>query len=124
MALLHSTAAFAHVIGGHTNKTLRSQTAALWKADYTTAQASYDRRRLRLKGFIERVEGTNTYRVTAHGLLIAAFITQLARVVIPALTDLATLARPRPPLGRPLTTAWQTYERELTLLLRTTRLAA
>ena len=54
MALLGSIAAFAHVIGGLTNKSLRTQMAALWQPDYTAAQASYDLRRLRLKGFIER----------------------------------------------------------------------
>jgi hypothetical protein len=125
MALLGSIAAFAHVIGGLTNRSLRAQMAVLWQPDYTSAQASYDLRRLRLKGFIERIEGTNTYRITAHGLRIAAFFTQLAaRVVVPALTDLAALARPHPPAGRPLTAAWRAYERELDLLLRNTRLVA
>jgi hypothetical protein len=125
MALLGSIATFTHVIGGLTNKALRAQMAVLWQPGYTSGQGSYDLRRLRLKGFIERVEGTNTYRVTAHGLRIAAFFTQLAaRVVIPAMTDLAALARPRPPAPRPLTAAWRTYERELNLLLRTARLAA
>lgn len=125
MALLGSIAAFAHVIGGLTNKSLRAQMTALWQPDYTPAQASYDLRRLRLKGFIERIDGTNTYRVTDHGLRIAAFFTQLAaRIVVPALTDLAALARPHPPAPRPLTTAWRTYERELHALLRETRLAA
>jgi hypothetical protein len=125
MALLSSVAAFAHVIGGLTNKSLRAQMAALWQPDYTSAQASYDLRRLRLKGFTERIEGTNTYRITAHGQRIATFFTHLAaRVVVPALSDLAALARPRPPAARPLTNAWRAYERELNLLLRTTRLVA
>ena len=62
---------------------------------YSSAQATYDLRRLRLKGFIERVPGTNTYRVTSHGLRIATFFTRLAtRVVVPALTDLAELPVP------------------------------
>lgn len=125
MALLGSIAAFAHVIGGLTNPSLRAQMAVHWQPGYTSAQASYDLRRLRLKGFIERIDGTHTYRVTAHGLRIAAFFTQLAvRVVAPTLTDLAALARPRPPASRPVTTAWRNYERELDQLLRTTRLAA
>ena len=125
MALLGSVAAFAHVIGGLTNNSLRNQMAALWQPDYTSAQATYDLRRLRLKGLIERIKGTNTYRVTAPGLRTAAFLTQLAaRVVIPALTELAALARPRPPAPRPLTAAWRTYERELTTMLRATRLVA
>jgi hypothetical protein len=125
MALLGSVAAFAHVIGGLTNKSLRSHMTTLWQPGYTSAQASYDLRRLRLKGFIERIDRTNTYRVTAHGRRIATFFTQLAsRVVVPALTDLATIARPHPPAPRPLTIAWRSYERELTRLLRTTPLAA
>jgi hypothetical protein len=125
MALLGSIAAFANVIGGLTNKALRAQMGAHWQPDYTSAQASYDLRRLRLKGFIERMEGTNTYRVTDHGLRIAAFFTQLAaRVVVPALTDLADLTRPRAPVIRPLAAAWRAYEHELNLLLRTTRLVA
>jgi hypothetical protein len=125
MALLASIAAFSHVIGGLTNKGLPSHMAVHWQPDYSPAQATYDLRRLRLKGFIERIEGTPTYRVTARGLRIAAFFTQLAApVVVPALTDLATLSRPRPPAPRPLTNAWRTYERELTNHLRTARLVA
>jgi hypothetical protein len=125
MALLGSIAAFAHVMGGLTNRSLRAQMAVLFQGDYGSAQATYDLRRLRLKGFIERIEGTNTYRVTRHGLRIATFFTQLdARVVVPALTDLAALARPRPSVPRTLATAWRAYEHELNLLLRTTRLVA
>ena len=125
MALLGSIAAFAHVIGGLTNKSLRAQMAVHWRAQYSSAQASYDLRRLRLKGLVERVEGSNTYRVTSHGLRVSAFFTQLAtRVIVPVLTDLAELARPSPPAPRPLTVAWRTYERELDLVVRTARLAA
>jgi hypothetical protein len=125
MALLASIAAFAHVIGGLTNRSLRTQMEVLWRPGYTSAQASYDLRRLRLKGFVERIEGTNTYRATPHGLRIAAFFTQLAaRVVVPTLTELAGLGRPRPPAPRPLTVAWRSYERELGRLLRTARLVA
>lgn len=124
-ALLASVASFSHVIGGLTNKGLRAQMATLWNPDYSPAQATYDLRRLRLKGFIERIPHTNTYRATDHGLRIAAFFTRLAaRVVIPALTDLAALSRPRPPAPRPLTAAWTAYEHQLTNILRTTGLAA
>jgi hypothetical protein len=99
--------------------------AALWQPAYSSAQATYDLRRLRLKGFIERVPGTNTYRVTSHGVRIATFFTHLAaRVVVPALTDLAQLARPQPPAPRPLTTAWRSYERELVSLIKCGQLAA
>ena len=116
MSLLGSIAAFAHVIGGLTNKSLRTQMSAHWRTDYSSAQASYDLRRLRLKGLIERVEGSNTYRVTPHGLRVSAFFTQLAtRVIVPALTDLADLARPSPPASRTLVAAWRTTNANSTL---------
>jgi len=118
-ALLASVAAFAHVIGGLTNRTLRQQMAVLWSPDYSIGQASYDLRRLRLKGFIERVEHTNTYRVTPHGHRMAAFLTKLAaRVVIPALTELDDLLRPPQTTPRPVRDAWHAYERTLDTLVR------
>jgi hypothetical protein len=56
---------------------------------------------------------------------MATFFTHLAsRVVVPALTDLAQLARPQPPAPRPLTAAWRTYERELVSLTKCGQLAA
>ena len=124
MALLASVAAFAHVIGGLTNRTLRQHMAMLWSPDYTQGQASYDLRRLRLKGFIARVEHTNTYRVTAHGRRMATFFTKLAtRVVIPALTELDALLRPPKATPRPVRDAWRAYEHTLDALVRK-RLAA
>jgi hypothetical protein len=124
-ALLASIAAFAHVISGLTNKSLRAQMAQLWQPGYTPAQATYDLRRLRLKGFIHRIPGTHTYTLTERGLRLAAFFTQLAaRVIVPALTELAALGQPRPPANRPLATAWRTYEQQLHQLIHTSRLTA
>ena len=118
-------AAFAHVFGGLTNKALRAQMAALWHAGYSSAQATYDLRRLRLKSFIDRTPGTHTYRATPEGLRTATFFTHLAsRVVVPALTDLAQLARPKPPVPRPLAAAWRSYEKELDSLVKSAHLAA
>jgi hypothetical protein len=115
MVLLASIAAFAHVIGGLTNRSLRQHMAALYDSGYTPARATYDLRRLRLKGLIQRVHGTHTYRVTARGRATATFLTKLAtRVIIPTLTDLAD---PQPPAPRPLTIAWRAYEHQLDKLL-------
>jgi hypothetical protein len=125
MALLGSIAAFAHVIGGLTNKSLRAQMRAHWRADYSAAQATYDLRRLRLKGLIARIAGSNTYRVTLQGLRISAFFTTLAvRVIIPTLTDLAELDRPSASSPRPMVLAWRSYERELEKEVCAARLAA
>jgi len=122
MALLASAAAFAHIIGGLTNKGLWACMAALFQPGYRPAQATYDLRRLRLKGFICRPPGTNTYGVTPEGLRIATFFTHLGtRVVVPTLTDLAQLARPRPPR---LAAAWRDYERELISFVKCGQLAA
>jgi hypothetical protein len=97
----------------------------LYAETYTARQASYDLARLRRKGFLDRVPGTRTYRITPAGRRTAAFFTALtARVVVPALTDLAGQPRPRAPAPRALTTAWRAYERELQHLIDTAGLAA
>jgi hypothetical protein len=125
MALLGSIGAFSHIIGGLTNGSLRAQMAEHWRPDYSSAQATYDLRRLRLKGLIERTEASHTYRVTRRGLRISAFFTALAvRVIVPVLTNLAELERTSSRAPRPLALAWRTYERELDKEVRTARLAA
>jgi hypothetical protein len=71
----------------------------------------------------QRIDGTNTYRVTTHGP--AHLFTQVAaRVVVPAPTQLAAPARPHRSAPPPLAAAWRSNERELKLLLRRTRLVA
>jgi hypothetical protein len=49
-----------HAVAGFTNKSLRSLVAGLLGADYTSAQMTYDLRRLRLHGLITRLPGTHT----------------------------------------------------------------
>jgi len=57
-----------HVVTGFTNKSLRGLVAGLLDAAYTSNQMSYDLRRLRVHGLIERVPHTNTYILTPEGL--------------------------------------------------------
>jgi hypothetical protein len=57
------TGALCHVVHaatGFTNHSLRGLVAGLLGHDYTTSQMTYDLRRLRLHGLIERVPHTNT----------------------------------------------------------------
>jgi hypothetical protein len=55
MALMVALAQWAHLPGGLTSKTLRQAVAALLGvADYSSAQVSYDLRRRRLTGLLER----------------------------------------------------------------------
>jgi hypothetical protein len=125
MALLAAVCSFSHVAGGITNAGLCRLMGGLWDEGYTPRQATYDLTRLRRKGFIVRVEGTQTYRLTARGRRIASFLTKLAaRVVVPALTELEVAVRPRPPAPRPLVSAWRAYEREVEALITASGLAA
>ena len=104
MALLAATASFEHVIGGLTNAGMCKLMTGLYDPDYNPCRATYDLRRLRRKGFIERIQGTHTYRITAYGPTTAIFLTKLnARAVVPALTDLEAPSTPLPPQPRPLT---------------------
>jgi hypothetical protein len=119
MALLASIASFEHVTAGLTNRGLRQHMADLYEPNYNPRQATYDLRRLRLKGFIERVAGTHTYRITARGRAIATFFTRLAaRVVVPMLSDLDNMPRPPQAAPHPLITAWRAYDSELRKLTK------
>jgi len=86
MALAGALCSLVPAVTGITNKSLRGLVAGLFGTDYGTNQMSYDLRRLRLHGIIERIPGTNTYRVTDDGIRIAVFYTKVrARVLGPLL---------------------------------------
>jgi hypothetical protein len=124
-ALFASIASFEHVTRGLTNAGLRQHMADLYDPSYTSRQATYDLRRLRLKGLIERVPGTHTYQVTARGRAIATFLTRLAaRLVVPVLTDLDRVPRPSRQASPPVITAWRAYDRELRKVIKDLAAAA
>ena len=65
MALTGALCASMHAVTGFTNKSLRGLVAGLLDdSDYTTNQMTYDLRRLRLHGLIDRIPRTNTYTLT------------------------------------------------------------
>ena len=50
---------------------------------------TYDLRRLRLHGLIQRIPGTHRYQITARGLRVALFFTRThARLLRPKLADI------------------------------------
>ena len=123
-ALLEALCSVEHLFDGLTNATLRTQVSALLGVDYRANQATYDLRRLRLKGLIERVAHTNRYRVTAYGRRVATFFTRLSkRVALPALAALASPRRPRRTTPS-LSAAWRDYDRQLQTLLKRSGIAA
>jgi hypothetical protein len=125
MALLATVAAFAHIVGGLTNAGLSALVASLLDRPYTHRQATYDLRRLRRKGLIERVPGRHLYRVTDHGRAVATLLTKVAaRIVVPALSELETPLSPSGPAPRPMVAAWRTWQRELDAYIAAANIAA
>ena len=76
-ALCQALTGFAHVASGFRHRDLRPRVAALLGHPYSAAQMTYDLRRLRLRGLIQRQAGTHRYRVTSSGLRIAFFYSKL-----------------------------------------------
>ena len=76
---------------GFASRDFRRELAALSgepPATMTPGRVSYDLRRLRLHGMIERLPGTHRYQVTETGLRVALFFTRVhARLFRPALSE-------------------------------------
>jgi hypothetical protein len=91
-ALLAAIVVFRLLPAGFANRDLRAHLAALLGLDpdtMTAGRMTYDLRRLRLHGLIERIPHTHRYRVTAQGLRTAWFFTRTYnRVLRPGLADL------------------------------------
>jgi hypothetical protein len=103
MAVLHALTSFALVAEGFRNRNLRDKVAALLGVSleqYTTAKMTYDLRRLRLRGLIARIPGTQRYIVTSYGLKVAFFYSKVyIRILRPGWAALADDNRadiPRP----------------------------
>jgi hypothetical protein len=79
MAVLAALACHAFIPGELRNYTLRRTVTQLWTGpgDYTAARMSYDLRRLRLKGLIERLPRSHRYILTRRGVKVVTFYTKL-----------------------------------------------
>jgi hypothetical protein len=119
MALAGALCAMVHAVSGFTNKSLRSLVAGLLGGDYTSAQMTYDLRRLRLHGLITRLPGTHTYITTAQGLRVAAFYTKLGDRVLGPL-----LAADHPPAPIQVRRALATLDRAVGDYVTNARLGA
>ncbi|MGH3755904.1 MAG: hypothetical protein ACRDRP_25135 [Pseudonocardiaceae bacterium] len=118
MALAGALCCIVHAVTGLTNKSLRGLVAGLLGKDYTTNQMSYDLRRLRLHGLIERIPGTITYRLTPHGIRTAVFYTKLRGRLLAPLLD----AGDQPPAPVELRRALAQIDRSLTTYITDARL--
>jgi hypothetical protein len=88
-------------------------------AEYSQAQASYDLRRLRLKGLLERLPHSNTYVLTPDGQRFAIFYRKVHdRLLTPLLTA------DQPPAPLPLRQALRMIDRAVQDYIEEARLAA
>ena len=108
-ALMLALSLFTHLINGFRNQDLRTAVVDLlgpMERPYGPAQATYDLRRLRRKGLIDRHPGTHRYTITPYGWKVARLLTRIeARVLRPALTvaEPTGAVDPHPGLSRALT---------------------
>ena len=109
MALAGALCMVVHAVTGFTNRSLRGLVAGLLGRDYSSNQMTYDLRRLRLHGLIERVPRTNTYVTTAEGLRVALFYTKVHARVLRPLLD----AGDQPPAPLELRRALATVDRAI-----------
>jgi len=77
MALAGALCATLLAATGITSKSLRALMTGLLHAPYTPGQMTYDLRRLRVTGLIQRIDHTNQYVLTPDGVTMAVFHTKL-----------------------------------------------
>ena len=114
-ALLHILLIFRLHPGGFLNKDLRALLAEyLGRAPgtITAGQATYDLRRLREHGLIERIPHTHRYQVTPAGLRHAMFLTRIHDRILQ--TGIAELTGPEPALLRKAAHMYQAAIDDLT----------
>ncbi|HYU80547.1 MAG TPA: hypothetical protein VEK56_16270 [Vicinamibacterales bacterium] len=122
MALFQGLCAFTHLPRGFRNHDLRPSVEALLGRTYTTAQMTYDLRRLRLKGLIHRIPKTHRYTVTSYGLKVAFFYAKLyLRILRP---NWAALLPDADSLPRSLRTVLNQLDAEIQKLHEEAALAA
>jgi len=102
-------------------RTLAAQLRGLPAHDVSPGQITYDLRRLRVRGLIERIPHSHRYRVTDLGLHTAMLITRVQERLLP--TGLAHLTDPSATTS-PLRTAARAYQAAIDNLIQTERLAA
>lgn len=113
MALLACLCCFQHLFAGLTNRGLRELIAGLIPG-YGARQMTYDLRRLRRKGFIQRIPHTQRYELTSEGRRLAVFLTKTyTRIVNPSLAELDPALPPDIADRAPLAKTWRAFEHAL-----------
>jgi hypothetical protein len=124
-ALLACLLLFVFQLRGFSSKDLReplSRLLGVLPEQLTAGRMTYDLRRLRLHGLIERIPKTHLYRLTADGLRISVFFNRVySRLLRPGLSALSAHA---PPQSTPLNTAFHRLHQEIDRAIEALRLVA
>lgn len=110
---------------GFTNAELReplAQLLGLDPANYPIGRMTYDLRRLRLHGIIERIPRSHRYQLTASGLRIALFFSRAyTRLLRPGLTDVLS---PPSRVDTPIRAAFDRLDSAILAFAKDSKLAA
>ena len=124
-ALFTVLVVFSFQLRGFTNSEMRVLLAQLLgfdPANYPAGKLTYDLRRLRLHGIIERIPHSHRYQLTSDGLRIALFFSRTyARLLRPKLAEIMPAA---PPYPSALRAAFDRLESEIHVCCEKERLAA
>jgi hypothetical protein len=124
-ALFAVLVVFSLQLRGFTNSEMRpllAQLLGLNPANYPIGRMTYDLRRLRLHGIIERIPRSHRYQLTPGGLRIALFFSRTyARLLRPKLAEIMPQT---PPPSSPLRVAFDRLESAIEACCEKEKLAA
>jgi hypothetical protein len=125
-ALLAVLVVFSLQLRGFTNQEMRillAQLLGLEPANYPVGRITYDLRRLRLHGIIERIPRSHRYQLTPEGLRIALFFSRTyARLLRPKLAEV--IPKIAPPIQTRLRIAFDRLTTEIDACCQEERLVA
>jgi hypothetical protein len=109
MALAGALSCVVNAVDGFTNTSLRRLVGTLLGSAYGPNQMTYDLRRLRLHGLVQRLPHRHNYVLTPEGLRVAAFYTKLRDQLLVPLLE-ADRPRAPPQLRHALASIQQTID--------------
>lgn len=116
-ALLSALVMFLHVPRDFALRDLREHVApflGISPDELSQSRMSYDLRRLRLHGLIERVKGKHRYRLTRFGLRAAIFLTRVYnRVLRPGLASISLTSSVDSTLRKPIDDLQRAIDRQV-----------